>query len=196
VSSRDLSVFVGAVARRPQLVGAVAPSGRRLADALAAVVPRTGSPFVAELGPGSGTVSRAVARRLPGDGRHLAVEIDEGFARHLRGRFPDSEIVLGDAADLRTIVDAPVDAVVSGLPWSLFDEARQRAILGAVRDVLARDGAFTTFAYRHAAGLSGARRFRRLLDEHFDEVVDGRTVWRNLPPAGVLLCRRPISSAA
>ncbi|GAY09322.1 ribosomal RNA adenine dimethylase [Pseudonocardia sp. N23] len=189
-------MFVGAAARAPQLVGAVVPSGRRLADALTAVVPRTGSPFVAELGPGSGTVSRAVGRRLPGDGRHVAVEIDAAFARHLRRTLPDTEVVHGDAADLRDIVDRPVDVVVSGLPWSLFDEMRQRSILGAVRDVLAGDGAFTTFAYRHAAGLSGARRFRRLLDEHFDEVIDGRTVWRNVPPAGVLLCRRPIRGGA
>ena len=46
-------------------------------------------------------------------------------------------------------------------------------------------GAFTTFSYIHAIPLSSARRFRALLAERFEEVVQGRTVWRNAPPAFV-----------
>ena len=39
--------------------------------------------------------------------------------------------------------------------------------------------------------MDGARRFRALLDEVFDEVLTTRTVWRNLPPAVSYVCRRP-----
>jgi phospholipid N-methyltransferase len=57
--------------------------------------------------------------------------------------------------------------------------------------VLAPAGAFTAFTYLHAVPLGPARRFRGLLAEHFEEVVPGRTVWRNTPPAFVLHARRP-----
>lgn len=48
-----------------------------------------------------------------------------------------------------------------------------------------------TFAYRHATCLSGASRFAGLLHDTFDEVLCSRTIWRNLPPAAVYVCRRP-----
>src|SRR5690606_34971614 len=86
-----------------------------------------------------------------------------------------------------------VDAVVSGLPWSLFGETGQRRILAQVTQAMGQNGAFSTFAYRHAAFLAGAVRFRALLHELFDEVLVSRTVWRNLPPAHVYVCRRPRS---
>jgi phospholipid N-methyltransferase len=39
--------------------------------------------------------------------------------------------------------------------------------------------------------LGAARRFRRRLRDTFDEVLVSATVWRNLPPAFVYVCRRP-----
>jgi hypothetical protein len=39
--------------------------------------------------------------------------------------------------------------------------------------------------------LAAARRFAASLRDTFDEVVVSATVWRNLPPAFVYVCRRP-----
>ena len=39
--------------------------------------------------------------------------------------------------------------------------------------------------------LSAARRFRRTLRVTFEEVLVTATVWRNMPPAFVYVCRRP-----
>jgi phosphatidylethanolamine/phosphatidyl-N-methylethanolamine N-methyltransferase len=50
---------------------------------------------------------------------------------------------------------------------------------------------FATFAYRHGMALAAARRFRRTLHATFGEVVLTPTVWRNMPPAFVYVCRRP-----
>lgn len=186
-----LPLFLGTAVRRPVRVGAVAPSGRGLTAQLAAVVPRAGEPTVVELGAGSGAASWAVLDRLPERGHHLAVDSDPGFAEYLRGRLPGSDVVQADAADLARLVDDPVDAVVCTLPWSLITAGKQRQILDAVCAVLAPGAAFATISYRHTAALPATRRFGRLLRERFDEVVPGRTVWRNIPPATVLFCRRP-----
>ncbi|MGE3289702.1 MAG: class I SAM-dependent methyltransferase [Pseudonocardia sp.] len=184
-----------AAVRRPAAVGAVAPSSVGLAELLASVVPRSGGPVVVELGPGTGAVSAAIDRRLPEPGRHLAVEIDPGMCEYLRRTRPTLEVVPGDARQLAALLAergvGRVDAVVSGLPWALFDPSTQESILGEVARLLAPAGAFTTFAYLHGMPLNTARRFRRTLAATFDEVVVSKTVWRNLPPAFGYVCRRP-----
>jgi phosphatidylethanolamine/phosphatidyl-N-methylethanolamine N-methyltransferase len=195
----DLRVFLGALCRRPASVGAIAPSGPALAGLLASVTPTTGAPVVVELGPGTGSASKAIERRIPAEGRHLAVELDGALVEHLRGAHPELEVVHGDAAELgKLLADRgvdKVDAVISGLPWSLFPADLQRAILDQVGAVLAPGGAFTTLAYVHALPLGSARRFRALLSASFDEVIVTRVVWANLPPAVSYICRRPIVRA-
>ncbi|MCI2417258.1 methyltransferase domain-containing protein [Saccharopolyspora sp. K220] len=182
--------------RKPNLVGAVAPSSPNLAREMAAVVPTSGRPVVVELGPGTGALSGAISERLPAGGRQVAIELDSGMVEYLRAELPWLEVIQGDAARLGELLGEAgidrVDAVISGLPWSIFPAKLQQAILQQVGAVLAPGGAFTTFAYVHALGMSGARQFRRRLDLAFDEVLTSRTVWRNVPPARIYVCRRPL----
>lgn len=192
----EYRTFVTRAVREPSTIGAVLPSSPVLAREMAAVVPSTDRPVVVELGPGTGALSGAIAQRVPEGGRHIAVEVDPGMCEHLRGTYPGLEVIEGDAKRLgQLLADSgirSVDAVVSGLPWSLFAGESQRRILREVGNVLAPGGGFTTIAYAHALGLSGARLFRRRLGSVFDEVITSRTVWRNVPPARVYVCRRPV----
>jgi phospholipid N-methyltransferase len=192
---RHLVPFLAATLRSPATMGAVAPSSSRLTARLASVVPRLGEPVVVELGPGTGSSTAAIEHRLAGRGRHVAVEIDPRLAAHLNAEYPDVEVLVGDAVELeRLLAEHAVpgaDAVLSGLPWSLISTDAQRAIIEAIARSLRPGGAFTTLAYLHALPMSGARRFRGLLGEMFDEVLTTRTVWRNLPPAVSYVCRRP-----
>lgn len=187
--------FFERAVRKPNLVGAVAPSSPNLAREMAAVVPTAGSPVVVELGPGTGALSSGIAQRLPVGGRQVAIEVDSGMVEYLRAELPWLEVIQGDASRLGDLLaDAgidKVDAVVSGLPWSIFPAKLQQDILDQVGAVLAPGGAFTTFAYVHALGMTGARQFRRRLDLSFDEVLTSHTVWRNIPPARIYVCRRP-----
>lgn len=187
--------FLREFVRDPLTVAAVAPSSRALADRVSAPVPSYGDPLVVELGPGTGAFTAAIQRRLEGRGRHLAVEINERFANPLVARYPQVDVVVADARDLRDVLAVRgyrgVDVIVSGLPWAAFTPRRQDELLDAVTDVLAPNGTFTTFAYTYARRLPPARRLRRSLLSRFEEVVLGRTVWANLPPALVYYCRQP-----
>jgi phospholipid N-methyltransferase len=187
--------FLAAALRRPATMGAIAPSSPRLGAVLASVVPRTGEPVVVELGPGTGAVSTVIAEGLPEGARHLAVELDPDMVEYLRRTHPDLDVVHGNAADLGKLLAergiARVDAVICGLPWALFDDATQTELLTEISRVIGDHGAFTTFAYLHGMTLGAARRFRRRLRDTFEEVLVSATVWRNLPPAFVYVCRRP-----
>jgi phosphatidylethanolamine/phosphatidyl-N-methylethanolamine N-methyltransferase len=187
--------FLAAFVRRPATMGAVAPSSARLSAVLTSIVPTAGSPVVVELGPGTGAVSAAIDQRLPPGSRHLAVELDGAMVDYLGRTRPGMEVVHGDARQLGKLLAqrgvTHVDAVVCGLPWALFDEPTQHAALGEVGDAIGPMGAFSTFAYVSGMALPAARRFRRTLRARFEEVIVSATVWRNVPPAFVYVCRRP-----
>jgi phosphatidylethanolamine/phosphatidyl-N-methylethanolamine N-methyltransferase len=189
--------FLAAALRNPAQVGAVVPTSDAMAELLTRIVPRSGAPVVVELGPGTGAVTGVIDDRLDPRARHIAVELDPEMAAYLQRTHPGLEVIEGNAIKLGALLAENdvehADAVVSGLPWSLFDDETQGLILGQIADLIGPTGAFTTFAYRHGLLLSAARRFRRALHETFEEVLVTATVWRNVPPAFVYVCRRPRS---
>ncbi|GAA0243044.1 SAM-dependent methyltransferase [Cryptosporangium japonicum] len=191
----DTMPFVREFVRDPFGVASVVPSGGALARRVTAPVAASGEPVVVELGPGTGAFTRSIQAALGGRGRHVALEVNTQFTGLLAARFPGVDVVGADARNLVEVLGGlgikRADVVVSGLPWAAFRPARQTEILGAIAGALRPEGAFTTFAYVHARWSGPARRFRRLLDTRFEEVVVGRTVWANLPPALVYHCRRP-----
>jgi phospholipid N-methyltransferase len=195
----DALPFLREFVRHPLSVGAVAPSGTAVAERICTPVPLTGAPVIVELGPGTGAFTGLIQRRLAGRGHHLAIELNARFAARVARRYPAVDVIRADAADLVDLLKArglaPADVIVSGLPWAAFPAYRQAAILAAVCDALADNGTFTTFAYTHAAWTPPGRRLRAALGTRFEEVVAGRTVWRNLPPAFVYHARRPLRAA-
>ncbi|MFD9651388.1 class I SAM-dependent methyltransferase [Streptomyces mirabilis] len=180
--------------RRPRLTGAVAPSSATLAQAMTAGLDLEHADVVVELGSGTGAITEAIRRRLAPGARLVAVELNPVFARRLADRYEGSavEVVHGSAEDLSALVPHPVDAVVSGLPWTVMPHERQRRILDAVTGVLSADGRFSTFAYVHAAWTPPARRFAAELATRFSTVERIRAVWPNLPPAYVHRAFTPI----
>ena len=191
----DASVFLWSWLRSPGATGAVLPSSQYLASAMAEVVTRYETPTVAELGPGTGALTTGIQRVLPPGGRHLAVELNPGFAQRLVARFPEVEVVNDSAAALGRVLKERgierVDAVVSGLPFTAFPVALQRDVLDAVVAAVDPDnGVFTTFNYVGAYSMPAAQRFRVLLRRRFAEVMISRPVLRNIPPAYVLTARK------
>lgn len=170
-------------------------TGRRLCRQLAQVVPQGTNGVVVELGAGPGVLAEPIRDRLGPDARYLAIEIDEELVAHLRRHKPWLEAVQGDVADLEQILDDAgidrVDAFVSTLPWAVFPQALRMKVMDVIARRLAPDGAMSMIITWMALP-NRVRDLRALLDEHFDEVVETATEWRNPPPARTFLCRRPL----
>ncbi|MCX4409722.1 methyltransferase [Streptomyces sp. NBC_01764] len=162
--------------RRPLTTGAVAASSRRLAHAMTEGLGLERARIVVELGPGTGVFTDAILARLAPDARLVAVELNPVLAARLSATRRDTRL---------TVVGEPVDAVVSGLPWTVMPRERRGQILDAVTEVLAPGGRFTTFAYLHAAWTPPARHFTAELACRFDRLERSAVVWGNLPPAFV-----------
>jgi len=73
--------FLKTLFESPRLTGAVSPSGRSLARAMARAVGASGEGLVVELGPGTGPVTRALAPGSPRGLMSTASPTRSGLAR-------------------------------------------------------------------------------------------------------------------
>ncbi|GAA0581377.1 rRNA adenine N-6-methyltransferase family protein [Rhizomicrobium electricum] len=170
-----MAAFLARFLAHPKRVGAIAPSGRRLAQAIAAAADLSGD--VLELGPGSGAVTRALlSAGLPP--HHLtAIEYDSAFASLLRTVYPGITVLQGDAFDFRALTGAMrFSAVVSGLPLLNYPRDHGRALIAAALAVMPKGAPFVQFSY----GLSAP-----VAPPNGATVKKIARVWSNLPPAAV-----------
>jgi len=175
--------------QRPTSVGAVAPSSRRLAQAMAAELDRDVPGLVVELGGGTGNITEALIAAIANPGDLVVVEKEPSLCRILRGRFPGLRIIEGDARRLRALIEgsaaSPVRAIVSSLPFVSLRSETCRAILGECFELLAANGVLIQFTYSPGAPLPG-----RLCQEL--GIRGERRTWvlDNLPPAAVWVYRK------
>lgn len=192
---QEYRTFMTQAAREPSTVGAVLPTSRHVARAVADVVPATGSPTVLELGPGTGALSNALHQRIPAGSRHVAIEIDPELVRYLRSAKPWLQVLEGDATYVRELLEphgiTEVDAVISSIPWTLLEPQKQREVLAALGEIMAPTAVFTTVTYLTTLWRANTIKFVDQLEQSFEEVTPRAAVWRNAPPARVYICRRP-----
>lgn len=193
VEPAGTALFLKRWLRRPFATGAVVPSGRLLAEAMArttraAIEGRPG--HVVELGAGTGEVTKALLAAGISSERLVLVERDPEFATFLRRHFDGPRIVEGDAARLPALLAdhglAPVAAVVSSLPLLSLPSEVVNGIVAGVFDALPRGGALVQFTYGPTPPVPRALRQRLRL-----AAVPGRRIWRNVPPAVVWTFTRP-----
>ena len=94
--------------RNPGRIGALCPSSRRLSRAMVAGIGVERAAAVAELGPGTGVITREICAVLPENAKLLTIEIDEHLARSLREEFPEVIICNGCASRLPDFLPRPL----------------------------------------------------------------------------------------
>ncbi|WEN43008.1 Ribosomal RNA small subunit methyltransferase A [Thauera sp. GDN1] len=166
-----------ALLRDPASTGAVLPSSRALANAMAHAA--TGADAVVELGAGTGPVTEALLRHMPGVPL-IAVELQAPLARRLRTRFPSVEV---REASAKQVVDGLIHrpgrlVLVSSLPFRSLPKAVGAETVDSICRFLAhsRERKLVQFTYQPRAPFVAPRGLRW----HRRSVV-----WRNTPPAGI-----------
>lgn len=185
----DEARFLRTWVENPLLTGAVAPSGRHLAETMASYIDPRASGRILELGPGTGPVTDALVRHGVEQERLVLVEYNPDFAALLARRYPRATVICGDAYDLRTtLADLTGDGgerfagVVSSLPLFTKPPKERLDLLEAAHD-LCREGApFVQFTYHMMPPLPAR-------SPHYTATASER-VWRNMPPARVWVYRR------
>ena len=193
--------------RQNTTTGAVTPSSRYLASAMVRQLrrhrkkPATEPLRVVEMGPGTGAITREIARLLqPGDALDC-YEINEGLARHLQHRVATDELF--EAVRDRVCVhmmpaqfahlENAARFVICSVPLNNLEPEAVDNIFRVGARILGRRGWFTYFEYialptlkwyvsdaverRRIEGVWKAKRMHRA--GHTETEI----VWANIPPA-------------
>lgn len=193
VGSDDLGFFLLWL-RRPGRVGALLPSGRALAAAMAEQIDRDAPGYVVELGGGTGAITRAILEaEIPSEDL-VVVEREARLCRVIRRRYPKVTVLHGDARSLDPLLRraeiAPVKAVVSSLPLIPMDRDDRETILEQAFRALDRNGEFIQFTYSPASPVPRQTLARLGLTGRRSEWV-----FNNLPPASIWRYRRVCDEA-
>lgn len=171
--------------RHPLSVGTLFQSSPALVQRLVEGSDWSRCRTLVELGPGVGTVTRALLERLPRQARVFALESNGDFVAELRRTLPDPrlQVLHGSAADLTALLARQgvhsADALLSGIPFSTLPGWMRGSVLDSAAGLLGSSGEL--LVYQHTGLLLP------LLRERFDR-VEVETEWRNAVPMRVFRC--------
>ncbi len=201
-------VFLGQFWKQYRTTGAIWPSGRSLARALARFV-RDGESQpdrprrILEVGPGTGSVTVEIIRGMRPNDRLELVELNDDFVAHLRQRFEndppfqavEKQSEIHHAPVEQLTADHQYDLIVSGLPLNNFEVAEVENILNTFRRLMKPGGVISFFEYiairKVKACISGSSTRERLrgiaseLDQLCETEVRRDCVLMNVTPAWV-----------
>src|SRR6202051_3039136 len=147
--------FIRSWIERPLSTGAVTPSSKILARAMARYVDPNSTGPVVELGPGTGPVTEALVEAGVDPARLVLVEFNPSFCRILQKRYPEATLVQADAYSMRRLLETlliqPAAAVVSGLPLVTKPIRMRLRLLRDAFELMLPGAPFVQFTYSVAS---------------------------------------------
>ncbi|MBN3523520.1 class I SAM-dependent methyltransferase [Paenibacillus apiarius] len=180
----DKALFFYKFLKSPQQIGSIIPSSKALASQMTKPVDWLLAEAIAELGSGTGVVTRQICAKKQAHAAMLLFEKDADMRRKLSRQYPN--VTIGDdALQLYSTMQqqglSQLDAIISGLPFAMFPFAVRESILDIVEQSLKPSGVFVTFQY--------SLHMRKRLKERFAMEHIQFVLW-NFPPAFVYVCRK------
>jgi len=146
------ALFFKRFLKRPFQIASIVPSSKALVERVASKMDFNQPRVIAEYGPGEGVHSREIARRMSPDSHLLLFELDAALARDLTRQFagdPRVHVIHGDAAtlpqELNRLGFVECDYILSGIPFSILNIEKKRALLRKTHDALALTGSFIIY---------------------------------------------------
>lgn len=172
----------------PRQFGSITPSSRWLAKAMLGTIPWHQMYNIAELGVGTGAITRFIPSKEKAGMHVLLFEKDPDFRHLLRLKFPD-RIYYKDCLRLRLAIHnsklEKLDCIVSSLSFKNFSTPDRALYIEQITSSLKEGGWFITFEY--------LPRMKKELMQHFD-ILSVKWVLLNFPPALVYICRKKVSA--
>lgn len=184
MSFNENLLFLRRFIHDPKRVGSIIPSSRFLADSMVRQASWPEIEAVAELGSGTGAITRAISTKAKNETKVLLFEMDKSMRNNLRTEYPYF-YCYSDASRLLKTMQAlhihQLDCIFSGLPFFNFERELRDTLVKQIYQSLRPGGVLIAFQY--------SLQMRKHLSEHFDiEKID--FVPFNIPPAFVYVCRK------
>jgi phospholipid N-methyltransferase len=137
----------------PAMLGSVVPSSRFLVNDVLSRVDWGRARVIVEFGPGVGTMTREILRRMHPQAILIAIELNPEFVEFLGSELcdPRLHVVNASAAAVRQVLDSlglgDADCIISGLPYTNMSDATRRTILQQSRTALHPEGALLIYQF-------------------------------------------------
>jgi phospholipid N-methyltransferase len=188
--SEETLLFAKNFFQHPKMLGSIIPSSRFLIDRLMGKFDWARARTIVEYGPGVGTITANILKRMSPEARLVAFEMNEDFVRYLRRTFPDPRlhVVHGSAEyvgkELEKLGLDGADYIISGIPFSHFPEKFRKTLMRESRQALNPTGAVLFYQFR--------RTVLPYLQACFNQVYTEFEP-RNIMPAHLFFC--PLDTA-
>ena len=181
----ELPLFAFNFIRHPYMLGSIIPSSRFLVNQVLAPIDWDNAQVIVEYGPGVGTFTAQILRRMRSDATLVVIETNRDFVRFLRQSLPDERlhVVQDSAAQVQAILQrlglGQPRYIISGIPLGSMPEPVRADIVGKTRAALAPGGTFLVYQF--------TARVLPVLQRTFGNVRRSFER-RNLPPAQLFTC--------
>lgn len=183
--------FIAAWLRAPLKMGAIVPSSRGLARAMAAQVDADHPGVVIELGAGTGVVTDALLEAGVSPKRLIVIEREPKLCGILAVQFPHLNILCEDAAHLDRVLakmgHPRVNAIVSSLPMLTLPKTLTKTIQRQMAGLIGEDGIIVQFTFGAKSPLN-----RNDLRKYSVSGKRVKIVLTNVPPAHVWVYQREV----
>lgn len=163
------------------------PSSRAMVERVSDKIDFEKAGVIAEYGPGEGVHTREIVRRMRPDAKLLVFELDAAFSRDLKRQFAHDarvQVCHGDAATLPEELQrrgiGHCDYILSGIPFSILNIDKKRALLQKTHDALAEDGSFIIYQ------VTNELKQHATIFEH----ADSEYFLQNIPPMFITIFRK------
>jgi phospholipid N-methyltransferase len=182
--------FLQAFLKNPLKVGAIAPSSPELAAKMLEGIEPDENNILLELGVGTGAITKFLQDRISNKESYLGIELDKNLVKSLNKRFPELNIVCGNACETFSLHQksglGKVGAIVCCLPFvSLPNEVGEK-ILSEIDKFMQKGCTFRTFQYAHGYYMPSAIKLREFMRNRYGKSKRSRLIVKNVPPAYTL----------
>jgi phospholipid N-methyltransferase len=182
--------FLQAFIKSPLKIGAIKPSSPELARKMLEGIKPDAENIILELGVGTGAITKFIAENVPDRNSYLGIELDPVLARSAKQKFPDLQIVRGNACEARSIHEesglGKVSYVVSGLPFVSLPAAVSEQVYLEIERLMTAGCMFRTFQYAHGYYTPAALKLREFMRKRYGKSKRSPLVVKNVPPAYTL----------
>jgi phospholipid N-methyltransferase len=177
-------LFLQSFIHSPKNVGSVIPSSQFLATKMVKQAPWNEIKAVAELGSGTGAITRFINAQVSEPTKVLLFEMNETMRNNLQTEYPDFSCHPNAAQLVEAMKKENIhqlDCIFSGLPFFNFERELRDTLVEQIYKALKPGGLFIAFQY--------SLQMKKQLSEKFIiEKID--LVPFNIPPAFVYVCRK------
>ncbi|MFE6076464.1 class I SAM-dependent methyltransferase [Paenibacillus sp. NPDC057886] len=188
MKSKDCLLFLRSFMRSPKNVGSIIPSSRFLANTMVKQAIWQENMAVAELGAGTGAITRYIQKNAHENTKVLLFEMDQTMRSILQNEYPNFNSHPNAATLMNTMRNEGIhelDYIFSGLPFFNFERTLRDTLIEQIHQALKPGGQFIAFQY--------SLQMKKQLSEKFiiEKIV---FVPLNIPSAYAYVCRKKESN--